>query len=275
MTDDQKDLIEKTLQDLTADLQTTLGDGELFEQNGQMYFHVTDKKQLYEVDFDKKELFDLTKKSEVSDSNDPHDTEASCPLKNKKTKKSVDMSEEIKEEETVTEDMTEDTTEDTSKTEVSKMDTGYDESNPQEMSARKKVQGESKTDLEEALKINPSEFKDMIEQLINKRVDEITKDFRAEREAEKAKEAEDLRVQLQKEPYGFNEDFLKGLSLADLKDKKLSIENSKLYKDFLASQEPEEVDFGSVNKEIFMESEDFLSTGEDPWSNVRGRFGGK
>lgn len=258
MTHDQEKLIEDTLKDLTAELKTTIGDGELLEVNDMLYYYASEEKQLYEVDFDnydaEKSVSDITKKSEVSDSDDPHkprtdSTNDSCPLLKKKKQKEVQKMSEEKEQK---EDMYDIEKED---------ETVQDDSDPKDTISDTVPAKEDIKKEKVAPQIDMAEIKDFIRETIKEAMNDLTKDFQSRESKIKENEKNELVDLLQKEPYGYEAEDLKSLSIKELGNAKSMIEKSKIYKDFMATQEPElPMD---IDKQIFTDTVEHK--GEDPW----------
>jgi len=256
-------------EDLKADLQTKLGDGTLLEVKGEIYYKTEDG--LYSIDFDapSQQTGDNLPQTEVETPHQRTDsTKESCPLlKNKKKQKSeTDMKIGIKKETDM--DNKNDTEEEEMKAE------GDDE---------KKKTKDTVTDAEDMkkepevskvpeIKIPTAEdFKAMIADLVQKGIEEATRPFKereAQIEADKKSQMMDL---LQKEPYGFDNEFLETMDFKALGNLKAGVEKTKIYKDFLEAQKPIEQKV-EIDKAIFNEStNDFTRMGDDPWRSFKSR----
>lgn len=120
-------------------------------------------------------------------------------------------------------------------------------------------------------KIAEIPIKDMITEAIQEAMKPLVNDMKTASEMAhtyNTKKAEDLTELLLKEPYEYGKDFLEGKSIEELQSVKDMFEQSKAYKDFVATQE----DMNKPNKELFEAGkiEDFVDYGM--WSHL---YGGK
>lgn len=252
-------LKRNSLEDLQAELKTKIGDGDLFEEDGKIFYH--SNKDLYEIDFDALEKEkDLITKREASDDDDLHlrtdSVEGLCPLlKNKnKIKKSainmtgeekiVDYSPETDKKKSMADEKEKDETEDTEKEDMKK---------------------------EEKL---ASEYSDLIEKLVQEEVKKVTKDFQEREKQIKEKEANEIQDFLKGDPFNISIEDLEKMDLKELQVQKSLFEKSKLYKDYIKSKEEPKtkITHEDIDKTIFKD-EDFFEMGQDPWNKFKA--GGK
>lgn len=246
---------------------------------GDKKLSASDKKLLERLLFAKKtksisgkKKGDLTTNGEASDGDDPRETRTdsiggSCPLsKKKQIKKSATDMKKIEK----TEDMTEDAKAE-NETEEKEME-GYDAEKDKKMKKRYEKEDMKKEEVPPvAPAIDTKEINDLIEKLVEEKVNEITKDFKEREKQVKESLRLDLIKSLQDAPYKYSADYLKERSLAELENDKKSFEASGMYKDFIDEQARKE-DPMEINKELF-KTEDFASAGADPWSTYKNRGG--
>lgn len=256
---------EDALKTLQVDLKTKLGDGDLIELDGKLYYQA-ETKDFYEINFDTASVVegsiteDLITTDEVRDTDDLHDLgtdsiKESCPLK--KTNEKKKMTEKTKE------DLYKDKEKDK-------------EEEEKEISDTVETVKEVKEDIvKEPVKLDTTDFEKLIKDLVEKGVknglDVITKDFRDEQKKNEAKKVLELNDLLQKEPYGYDKEYLDGKTLEKLTDLKDIVENSKVYKDFQKTKALEV--YEDIDKEIF-NAEDLIPVGHDPWKKYKQDMGG-
>ena len=155
-------------------------------------------------------------------------------------------------------------------------DDEYNEDDNKPDKKDKKDMDETKQLVQEAIKDMMAEMvKDMKTQLSteisNAVKTELKDDMAIANEVatqERSKRLQDLQEVLLKAPYEYTQDFLEGKSLDKLQDTKDTFEQSKAFKDFVATQE----DMNKPNKELFEAGkiEDFVDYGS--WAHL---YGGK
>lgn len=273
--DQKKDTVQSTvdLKDLWADLETKLGVGKLWNDEGVYYYKPDSDKRLYEVDFDIPQITeDFTTNNEDSDSDDPHakrtdlvtnDAE-SCPLlKNKKKKESATNMKKIEKAEDVYSEESD---------KKKSMADEEEETKDTVKGPEKEVKEDMKKEVAKPVeppKPDIQELKNLIKDLVKESVEDLTRDIREERDNVIKKKTKELTDLLQEEPYGFTAEDFEGQSVKDLETMKSIVERSKVYKDFQDTQKRIE-DPMEVSKEIF-EAQDFgnVSAGIDPWRSFK------
>jgi len=168
-----------------------------------------------------------------------------------------------------------------------------EKSNPK----KKDKEEESKEDMDEKMKVDEylqdffaknieNMFKESIKDMTTKISEEVKNELKEDMQVanevaqkEKDRRLNDLRETLMKEPYEYSKDFLEGKPLKKLEQLKEDFEQTKAYKDFVATQE----DMNAPNKELFSEisdnhvinnlaTKDFSSGGY--WGHIYGKKGG-
>jgi len=125
-------------------------------------------------------------------------------------------------------------------------------------------------------------IKDMATQISSEVKNELKEDMQIANDVaqkEKDRRLSDLKETLMKAPYEYSKDFLEGKALTKLEQLKEDFEQTKVYKDFVTTQE----DMNRPNKEIFndvaanstldrLATNDFSSGGY--WGHMYGKKGG-